>query len=206
MQCSEVELSLAKEVKQFDWTFSGVSQYFSEQFTLSSDMAPEKTPFYIAQDNEYFMIMKYQLNIVESGNALSILASYNFESMQIPMSLIDKKTNNIIAIENVVSLEDVQGEDEVISLDNDMVSAIEIPSINSGAYELQVLIQKSLFLPTKAYRTCLNFDFTLEYIARTISKEQEISQDLAYEVITVYPAKLKRIRPTAKGKVDVRFN
>lgn len=99
-------------------------------------MAPEKSPFYIAQDNEYFMIMKYQLNIDESGNSLSILASYNFESMQIPMSLIDKKTNNIIAIENVVSLEDVQGDDDVISLDNDMVSAIEIPSLNSGAYEL----------------------------------------------------------------------
>jgi hypothetical protein len=92
--------------------------------------------------------MRYDLNVERAGNALSILASYSLESMMVSMQLRDKKTGNTIAIEDIESLEDIQSTTEEISFDNDMVSFIEIASIEAGSYELQIIIMKSLFLPT----------------------------------------------------------
>lgn len=110
--------------------------------------------------------MKYQLNIQRSRNAISVMASYNFESVSLAMTLVDKKTNNIIAVEKIGSLEDINTDNDEITMDNDMISFIELPSIDEGMYELQILVMKSLFLPTVQYKTCLNFDLTLEYVSR----------------------------------------
>ena len=47
---------------------------------------------YITDKSENFNVMKYKLKIEESGNALSVIASYSFESVALAMTLIDVKT------------------------------------------------------------------------------------------------------------------
>ena len=44
---------------------------------------------YITAEDENFLIMTYQLKITESGNALSIITSYNFAAVMLSLSLID---------------------------------------------------------------------------------------------------------------------
>lgn len=50
------------------------------------------------------------------------------------MSLIDKKTQNVIAIETFASLEDIDTQIQEVSLTNDFLSYIELPSIDKGEY------------------------------------------------------------------------
>lgn len=85
------------------------------------------------------------------------------------LTLRDRATENVIAVEKYESLEDYEGdtEDSIFSLDNDMVSYIEIPSVDVGDYDLEILVRKFLFLPSKKDRTCLNFDLFIEYVSRT---------------------------------------
>lgn len=45
-----------------------------------------------------------------------------------------------------------------------MLTFIEIPNIPAGLYELQILVVKGLFLPTKKFKTCITFDLVIEYI------------------------------------------
>lgn len=122
------------------------------------------------------------------------------------MSLVDVKTKNILAIEDIETLEDIQSGLEDASMDEDMVSFIEMPKIPAGDYELQILVMRSLFLPTKEFPTCISFDLSIEYIVRSISKQQALSVNSGsptYEVLSVYPARLKKLTTQKKGKIDV---
>ena len=103
---------------------------------------------YISDKNENFEVMKYRIKVEESGNALSVMATYSFEFVVLALSLVDLKTKNILAIEDIATLEDLQAGLEAESMDDDMVSFIEVPKLDAGEYELQILVMRSLFLPT----------------------------------------------------------
>lgn len=60
--------------------------------------------YLISEENENFIILTYQLKIDNPGNALSLFASYNFESVMISLTLLDTTSNNVIAIEKVGTL------------------------------------------------------------------------------------------------------
>jgi len=52
-----------------------------------------------------FAVLKYPLAIRSSGNALTILATYAFSSVQMSMRLIDDRTGGVVAIHRTSSLE-----------------------------------------------------------------------------------------------------
>ena len=83
------------------------------------------------------------------------------------MSLRDVKTGNIVAIDELGSLQDIQSESAVFSQEKDFISYIEVAELEAGMYELEILVLKALFIPTKNYQTCLTFDFVLEYVSRS---------------------------------------
>lgn len=63
--------------------------------------------------------------------------------MALALTLKDKKTQNIVAVEQYSSLEDVEGDaNSLFNMENDMLSYIEVNSIDQGEYELEILVKK----------------------------------------------------------------
>ena len=145
--------------------------------------------------------MTYQINVQSSGNALSAFTSYNFETVGLAMTLIDSKTKNIVALEKTSSLEDVSSAGQEFSLDNDMITYIEVPKIEAGLYELQIHVMKSLFLPTHKFATCLNFDLTVEYVSRQIYQDDSP----LYEVTRIFPTESTLVKDKSQ-RMAVKFN
>jgi hypothetical protein len=50
-------------------------------------------------------MLRYELNIKESGNALSVVATYPFGSMGMSMALIDQSNGDVIELDLTSSLE-----------------------------------------------------------------------------------------------------
>ena len=112
-------------------------------------------------------------------------------------------------MEDIATLEDIQNGLEDASMDDDMVTFLELPKIAAGEYELQILVMRSLFLPTREFTTCISFALSIEYIVRSISKQQALSttgSGPTYEVLSVIPPRLKKLSSDKKGKIDVQFN
>jgi hypothetical protein len=146
------------------------------------------------------------LKVTEPGNALSVITSYSFEVMSLALTLRDKKTNNVVAVETYSSLEDVEGDDtSMFNMQNDMMSYIEVPNMEEGDYELEIWVRKSLFLPSKQLKTCLTFSIFIEYVARS-TRDGSLSSNSDYEVIMVMPQKLSEMKPESKSKIEVKFN
>jgi hypothetical protein len=135
--------------------------------TLSSDtrVGVAGSP-YSAEDESYY-IMRYDLSVTRSGNALSVITSYSFEEVVLSVALIDKKTKNLIVSETHASLEDVDAKENTFSFENDMLAFFEVPALEAGEYLLEIRVLKSLFLPVRSAVSCLNFDLTIEYLARS---------------------------------------
>jgi len=64
-----------------------------------------------------------------------------------------------------------------------MATFVEVPSLPAGNYLIEIALKRSLFLPTKNYKTCLNFDLVVEYISRS----HNTKDDGKYEVLSVRP-------------------
>ena len=93
-------------------------------------------------------MLVFDLHVKKDGNALSVITSYMFESTMLSLSLATKNSGTLILEESIGSLESIHGNPNEISFSNNMASYMEIPSIREGDYELQILVRKSLFLPT----------------------------------------------------------
>lgn len=122
--------------------------------------------------------------------------------MVLGMSLIDTKTKNVLAVETIGSMQDIELETSSINLEDDMLTYIEIPNIDAGMYEIQILVVKGLFLPTKKFETCLVFDFVIEYVTRPRSIESSPS----YQVLSVFPTNSNSLRKTKGKKIEVKFD
>lgn len=132
-----------------------------------------------------FALLRYSLAIRNSGNALTILATYPFSELQMSMRLIDDRTGGVVSLHRTSSLEGEHHSSNVISLSNDMATFIEEPRIEAGLYTLEIAIPKAIFLPTKEHSSCLNFDLVVEYVSRTHGQNAE--HDGLYDVIAVRP-------------------
>jgi co-chaperonin GroES (HSP10) len=81
--------------------------------------------------------MKYALTVERGGNAMSIITTYSFESMGLSLTLYNKKTGDIVAVEKYTSLEDIEGDNNgIVSSSSDMMSYLEVPNLEAGEYEL----------------------------------------------------------------------
>lgn len=180
MKCTPDELDNSKQIKQFAWAFSDTSTTYEEKFTVNSDMRPSDKDGYLSDESDKFYFMKYAFKVADDNNALSFITSYNFASVILWMNLVDAKTKKVLAIEKTSMLEEIVDNKDVISLDNNVASYIEVPYVKKGDYELQILISKAQFLPSQGQTTCINFDLTLEYIVRTNSLSSGLSNDFEY--------------------------
>jgi hypothetical protein len=109
LKCSAEEIKESGTGKEFSWDFEYQSKYLTESFVLRSDMEADvgKEMAYYSGENENFNTITYDLKVDQSGNALSIFTSYNFETVMLALTLKDTKTNNIIALEKLASLEEI---------------------------------------------------------------------------------------------------
>jgi len=83
-----------------------------------------------------------------------------------------------------------------------MASYVEIQWLDAGRYRLEIVLRRSLFLPTKQYPTCLAFRLVVEYVARTRGR----TDAALYEVLSVYPLALSHLSAEAEKVIDVHFD
>jgi hypothetical protein len=83
-----------------------------------------------------------------------------------------------------------------------MASYIEVPWLDAGRYRLEIVIRRSLFLPTKQYPTCLAFGLVVEYVSRDRSR----TDAGMYEILAVYPLTLAHLDPAAERVIEVMFD
>jgi hypothetical protein len=84
-----------------------------------------------------------------------------------------------------------------------MATYVEIPALAAGNYELEIALQKSLFLPTKVFPTCLGFNLVLEYIVRD---KNHATDDGMYEVLSVRPLAIEQLLPSDETVIEVNFD
>ncbi|CDW81429.1 laminin subunit alpha-like [Stylonychia lemnae] len=204
--CSSEDIEASRQSKKLSYRLDYESQFITEKFILASNMLDTRNQN-IKQSTDEFITIVYDLSVTRGGNALSAIASYSFEELAVELSLTDKKTSNVIAIETFGSLEDIDTQIKDMTPTNDMVSYVEIPNLEAGDYTLQIMIQKGLFLKKSVNDiACIGFDFTLEYVARSGSSASDENAEL--EVVSVMPLKqqIKRLLERRKFKVQVKFN
>jgi hypothetical protein len=151
-----------------------------------------------------FAILKYSLAIRSAGNALTILATYPFSTLQMSMRLVDDRTGGVVALHRTSSLEGQRHSSQVISDANDVATFIEEPRIDAGMYTLEIAVPRAAFLPTKEHATCLSFDLVVEYVSRTYGQNAE--HDGMYEVLAVRPLSEKKLWKTDEKVIDVDFD
>jgi hypothetical protein len=117
------------------YQFSRKSHSVTEEFVLRSD----DTTLYNKEGEltESFAILTYKLSVEQSGNAMSILTTYPFAKLAMQMSLTEESTGDIVQLERTASL---QGSRPSKHERNDMATYIEIPAIEAGNYELELII------------------------------------------------------------------
>jgi len=82
------------------------------------------------------------------------------------MNLYDEHTGALTQIDRTSSLEGDRESGSPLSDAADMATYLEVPWLDAGRYRLEIVIRRSLFLPTKQYPTCLSFGLVVEYVAR----------------------------------------
>ena len=84
-----------------------------------------------------------------------------------------------------------------------MATFVEVANLNSGNYYIEIALQRSLFLPTKNFRTCLNFDLVVEYVSRSKNAKD---RDGMYEVLSVFPLTLEELQTDHEKVIEVEFD
>jgi hypothetical protein len=92
-----------------------------------------------SHETSTFAMLRYELNVHESGNALSMVATYPFSTMAMSMALIEESSGDVIELELTASLEGDKDE-SVISMDNNMASYIEVPALEKGKYFVEIAL------------------------------------------------------------------
>lgn len=118
------------------------------------------------------------------------------------LSLYDEQTGGLSQVERTASLEGDRESGTPLSAASDMASYVEVPWLEAGRYRLEIVIRKSLFLPTKQYPTCLAFGLVVEYVTRV----QGRADDGMYEVLAVYPLQLSRLGVAEERVIEVMFD
>ena len=148
-----------------------------------------------------FATLRYRLAVRSTGNALSIVATYPFSSVLLSMSLINEETGDLVQLEKTSSLEGDEAGTPV-STAKDMATFVEVAALDAGRYYIEIALQRSLFLPTKQYKTCLAFDLVVEYVARSHNQADKGM----YEVLSVRPLTLEQLTPDHEKVIEVHFD
>ena len=201
LQCSETELTRAAEERQSNWEFDTSTRFISQHVVVRSDDA--RLFGHGEEVTTNFAILTYRLAVRSPGNALSVVATYPFSSMAMSMSLTDEQTGDVIQLERTSSLEGEGPAPRALSTAHDMATFAEVPELDAGQYRLEIALQRSLFLPTHQYPTCLSFDLVVEYVVRSHGRS---AGDGMYEVLSVRPLTLEQLQATDEKVIEVDFD
>jgi len=130
------------------------------------------------------------------------VTTYPFSELSMSLSLYDERTGGIIQSERTASLEGDRESGTPLSAASDMASFVEVPKLDAGRYRLEIVIRRSMFLPTKQYPTCLAFGLVVEYVAR----DRSIADTAMYEILAVFPMTLNRLDPSEERVIEVSFD
>jgi hypothetical protein len=119
------------------------------------------------------------------------------------MTLTEKETGDIVAVEKTASLEGNERLMPFVKRVKDMTSFIEVLDIQAGRYLLEIEIPRAYFLSTSKFPTCLGFDLVVEYIVRDEAKE---SQAGVYDVLSVRPLDYFQLRSNDEKVIEVEFD
>lgn len=120
------------------WQFGRTSAFESHRVVVSSE---DHSLFeHEGHETSSFALLRYDISAHDSGNALSIVATYPFSAMALSMALIDDSTGDVIELELTSSLEGDKETSPVLSLENDMASYIEVPALEAGQYTLEIAL------------------------------------------------------------------
>lgn len=203
LRCSDTELSKAGEARTAGWEFGSSSRFVSEQVVIKSD---DQTLYQHGdKEDTAFATLRYKLAVRTGGNALSIVATYPLSGMTMSMALYDEQTGAIVSLERISSLE---GESTTsagaVSTAHDTTTFIEIPALEAGQYRLEILVRRSLFLPSKKYTTCLGFDLVVEYVART--HKGASNKGMLYEILAIRPLRMEQLEVDTARVIEVDFD
>jgi hypothetical protein len=202
LRCSESEITAASAPRTTGWSFDSSSKFLSEEVTLKSDdMSLYKTS--TGKESSHFATLRYSLDVRSPGNALSIVATYPFSEVEMSMALFDEQTGTLTQTDSTSSLEGDKESGTPLSDASDMATYVEVPWLDSGRYRLEIVLRRSLFLPTAHYPTCLAFGLVVEYVTRSALGTPDPRQ---YEVLSVYPLSLKNLDPDSEKVIDVHFD
>ena len=197
IMCSDEELIKANQGRQTSFTFSASSRFERQQVVLRSD---DLTLFkHAGEDTLNFAILTYDLTVHQSGNALSVVATYPFSSVAMAMSLLDAN-GSIIQLERSAGLEgdNPRGVSHVY----DKTTFVEVPSIDKGEYTLEVVLPRALFLASAHEPTCIGFDLAVEYVTRSHAPQDADK----YEILSVRPLELNQISPNEDTIIELDFD
>ena len=114
-----------------------------------------------ASEDEYFVYSTFDLTFKNSG-VFSAFASYRLSDLTLYMTLVRTSDGTEIAVD-VTELLDTVYDDVNVAGADDMLSFIQIPSLEAGDYQLQIIVPKGHWTYTRQFETCLNFRVVLEY-------------------------------------------
>jgi len=200
LSCSGPELAKANEPRTTGWEFGRSTRFESQRVVVQSG---DSSLFeHDGHESSTFALVRYDLTVHDSGNALSVVATYPFSTMAMSMALIDSSTGDVVELELTSSLEGEGDSAPSLTTENDMASYIEVPALDAGRYVLEIALQRSLFLPTKQHQTCLSFDLVVEYVVR----QHGGHDDGMYEVLAVRPLYLDAIKASEEKVIEVDFD
>lgn len=151
--------------------------------------------------SNHFDTLSYTIDVSQAGNALSILTTYPFSEVDLSLSLYHEQTGALAATERSSSLEGDKGASGALATVDDMATYLEVPWLDAGRYRLEIILRRSLFLPTKKFPTCLAFGLVVEYVVRSQSSDKSM-----YEVLSVVPFHQNAIDPKSEYVIDVHFD
>jgi hypothetical protein len=100
-----------------------------------------------AFEDEYFVYSTYDLTIVNSGDVFSAFASYRLSDITLYMTLTNSDGKEV-AIDTTELLDTVYDDVNIVGVD-DMLSYIQIPSLESGKYKLTITVPKGHWTYTR---------------------------------------------------------
>lgn len=177
LKCTDAELQAAKATRARGWTFDYRTQVVEEQLTLAS--TDESLYTHGGKTSKHFATVRYDIDVREGGNALTVAATYPFGAALVSLSLTDQATGALVGTERSSSLrpkDDGAGEwggslahanITAVSEDDDMATFLEASGLAAGRYVLEIDVRRSVFLPTTHFPTCLSVGLALEYVRTT---------------------------------------
>jgi len=89
----------------------------------------------------------------------------------------------------------------------DLISFIEIDSIDEGEYTLEIGVPLGYFVHSSKFDTCLEFDLIIEYISRRkLADDYNSDEEIPIQILAVSPLGVKRLTLADQLSIQLIFD